>query len=405
MTGEREARMALAALAPLGAEAFAKALLKCGPVELWQGFLAQADSNSWGRKAALVDLPALQRATDAVDARFVIPGDDEWPAGLDDLDRVSVGGQAGCPVGLWVRGNELNPARSAVALVGARAASSYGEQVTVAMAADLAADGISIVSGMAFGIDAAAHRGALGVRGRTVAVVASGVDQPYPAAHADLARAIRETGSLISELPPGVRPTKYAFLARNRIIAALADAVVVVEAALRSGAKNTASWASGLLRPLLAVPGPITSSLSATPNRLLRDGEAILATGASDVMAALSPTGVVEEETRGDPQPIDRLRAELREVREAIGAQEEVTMAELSARTGQAVMDLLGNIWELLDLGWVEEADNGAVRLPGRRGTNRGARGARDGQDGRRAVGQTVRGACDAEERRMDGLR
>ncbi|NHB85801.1 hypothetical protein G7085_17870 [Tessaracoccus sp. HDW20] len=134
--------------------------------------------------------------------------------------------------------------------------------------------------------------------------MASGVDEPYPTAHRGLAASVLGSGSIVSELPPGSRPTKYAFLARNRIIAAMSAAVVVVEAALRSGAKNTASWAGALGRPLLAVPGPATSSLSATPHRLIRDGEAILCTGAPDVEAVLAPLGAgPEAPSRGDPRP------------------------------------------------------------------------------------------------------
>ncbi|AQP46609.1 DNA protecting protein DprA [Tessaracoccus aquimaris] len=369
MVGEREARMALCALVPSGALAFARALLEFGPVALWEAFASQGEATSWGRRALRVDLPALQRATDACGARFIIPGDDEWPAPLAALDVVQVGQQAGQPVGLWVRGQPLR-AEGQVAVVGARAASGYGEQVAVTLAADLAANGRGIVSGLAFGIDAAAHRGALGMRGLSTAVVASGVDEPYPAAHRHLADTLMGSGALVSEVPPGERPTRHAFLARNRIIAALSDAVVIVEAAARSGAKNTASWASALGRPLLAVPGPVTSSLTATPHRLIREGVAILCTGAADVDEVLGPPGAVPEpDGRGAPRPVDALADALLEVRDAVGAGEDVPVAALCLRTGQPMVEVLANVSELVERGWLEEnPDDATVRLPRRRG-------------------------------------
>lgn len=367
MLGEREARMALAGLESLGAIGFAKALAEFGPVDLWDGFVGQAETTTWGRKAAALDLDGLRRATDACGARFLIPGDAEWPVGLSDLDRVQVAQQGGQPVGLWAIGEQLNQLDTAVAVVGARAASGYGEQVALTLAADLAAAGHVVVSGMAFGIDGAAHRGALGVGGRSVAVVACGVDEPYPSAHRQLAAALAETGSIVSELPPGLRPTRYAFLARNRIIAALSSAVVVVEAALRSGAKNTASWASALGRPLFAVPGPVTSSLSATPHRLIRDGEAILCAGAADVESVLAPLGSLPEaESRGEQRPVDRLSPGLFEMREAVLPGEEVVFSQLCARTGQPVLEALANAAELVELGWLEELADGRFRLPRR---------------------------------------
>lgn len=366
MVEDREARMGLAALEPLGALPMAKALDQFSASEVWEGFLRRGDATSWGRRAACIELDAVRRASDACGARFIIPGDDEWPACLADLDLAVVSQQGGQPVGLWVRGAALTGIAGGVAVVGARASSSYGGQVATTLAADLAADGRTIVSGVAFGIDAAAHRGALGVRGVTVGVLASGIDIAYPSAHRELLKAMLERGTIVSEQPPGARPTRYAFLARNRIIAAISGAVVVVEAAARSGAKNTASWASALGRPLLAVPGPVTSSLSSTPHRLIRDGEAILCAGAADVSTVLAPIGSLQETgQRGADRPIDALDAELLVLREAVGAGEEVTPAQLVARTGQRMFDVLAHVAELVERGWLEE-DDGRFRLPGR---------------------------------------
>lgn len=364
---ERRARMGICALAPSGAQLVARALEEFGPVELWEALLQQGESTSWGRRALAVDLEAIERATAACGARFITPGDEEWPHALGELSQVVVAQQGGMPAGLWVKGASLASMARAVAVVGARACTGYGEHAAMTIAADLAAAGRAVISGLAFGIDAAAHRGALGVGGPTVAVLASGLDEPYPTANQRLAEAVTASGVLVSEVPPGYRPTKHAFLARNRLIAALAQAVLVVEAASRSGAKNTATWASALGRPVLAVPGPVTSALSATPHRLIREGEAILVTCSADVEAVLAPIGELEEPSgRGVDQPIDLLAPELREVREAVGKGEVLTPAQLSARTGQTIMEAMAHAAELAEAGWLED-EGGEFRLPGRR--------------------------------------
>ena len=173
--------------------------------------------------------------------------------------------------------------RPAIALVGARACSSYGRSVTRSLARDLAAAGLVVVSGMARGIDGEAHRGALDAGGVTVAVLGCGVDRDYPAAHSELARRICETGLVVSEYEPGVEPAPWRFPARNRIIAGLCRATVVIEARERSGALITADFALEEGREVLAVPGEITSSLSAGTNALLRLG-ATPVTCAGDVL-------------------------------------------------------------------------------------------------------------------------
>jgi DNA processing protein len=194
------------------------------------------------------------------------------------------------------------------------------------------------------------------------------VDDPYPPSNRRLAEAVARAGCLLSETPPGLRPTKQAFLARNRLIAALSEAVVVVEAASRSGAKNTASWAGELARPVLAVPGPIASELSATPHRLIRDGEAILVTSAEEVAQAVAPLDPLREPAgRGQRRPIDSLQPPLLEIREAVAPRESVTPAELARRTGQSVLDVLANAHALVDGGWLDLADDGLFSLPRRR--------------------------------------
>jgi DNA processing protein len=208
-----------------------------------------------------------------------------YPAGLRDA--------ADAPWALIGRGDpallaELDPA-AAVTVVGARRASAYGREVARGLGRELAGAGISVISGLAFGVDACAHRGAL-ESGRTVAVLGCGADIAYPAAHRSLWRRICETGLVLSELPPGAGAWRWSFPARNRIMAALAGMTVVVEAAERSGSLITADLAADLGRDLGAVPGPVGSRLSAAPNHLLAGG-ACLVRDAQDVLDAMLGPG------------------------------------------------------------------------------------------------------------------
>jgi DNA processing protein len=214
--------------------------------------------------------------------RLVCPGDPEWPPGLDDLG-------AARPCALWVRGtSDLRACcQKSLAIVGARAASAYGTHAATQIAADLAGQGWAIISGAAYGIDAAAHGGALAVSGITIAVLACGPDIAYPREHRGLLTDIAIHGALISEYPPGRRPDRMRFLARNRLIAALAlGGTIVIEAAERSGTMTTARCASDLHRPLMAVPGPVTSAMSAGCHALIREQRAVLVTSGADVLMA-----------------------------------------------------------------------------------------------------------------------
>ncbi|MEU1970625.1 DNA-processing protein DprA [Microbacterium sp. NPDC019599] len=217
---------------------------------------------------------------------IVTPADPHWPDQLGDLEEHA-------PLCLWVRGEaaRLSELSSSAALVGARAATSYGEHVAMELAADLAGGGTPIVSGGAYGIDGAAHRAALAVGGLTVAFLAGGADRAYPAGHAQLIGRIADHGVVVSEVPCGSTPTKWRFLQRNRLIAALTAATVVVEAGWRSGAINTAGHAAALSRGLGAVPGPVTSAASAGTHRLLREFGAQCITSATDVRELLAEFG------------------------------------------------------------------------------------------------------------------
>ncbi|MBM7461424.1 DNA-processing protein DprA [Rhodococcus coprophilus] len=238
---------------------------------------------------AAEDLGRLARSG----GRLVTPDDEEWPAwhllGFELL-TTTVDADAP-PLALWVWGerriDELTD--RSVGIVGTRAASGYGEHVTAQVAGDLAVDGWTVVSGAAFGVDAAAHRAALGVGGTTLAVLACGVDRAYPAAHSALLRSVSEAGLVVSEYPPGTTPARYRFLARNRLIAALSAGTVVVEAGWRSGARNTATWARRLGKPVMAVPGPVTSASSQGCHRMIREGEARLVGSAHEVVEECGP--------------------------------------------------------------------------------------------------------------------
>ena len=195
--------------------------------------------------------------------RWVEPGSEDWPKRLDHLEQP--------PPGLWQLGS-IAPTEPAVAVVGSRLATFGGMEIAHSIGRDLGAAGVQVISGMALGIDAAAHMGALEAGGTTVAVLGCGIDVCYPARHAHLRARIAAAGSVITEEPAGTPPLKYNFPKRNRIIAALAHAVVVVEATERSGALSTARWAADLGREVLAVPGSIRARQSSGTNLLIRDG-------------------------------------------------------------------------------------------------------------------------------------
>ena len=256
-----------------------------------------------GQDASLADLRRAERCG----ARLVVPEDDEWPAlplhpltvaahggdGDDQRDRTTA---LVPPVGLWVRGDPPLDATvdRSVAVVGARASTAYGEHVAADLGAQLGERGWTVVSGGAYGIDVAAHRGALAAGAPTVAVLACGVDRAYPAAHATVfARIVDGGGLLVSEWPPGAAPHRHRFLVRNRIIAGLTRGTVVVEAAARSGAQATARRARGLGKQVLVVPGPVTSALSVGCHELLRDEEsgARLVSSAAQVVEAVGDLG------------------------------------------------------------------------------------------------------------------
>jgi len=268
-----------------GDEQAGELVARIGPVTALEEVRAGRGPARFQARRSDLDPDRLLRNLDLLGARVLIPSDPEWPTALDRL-----GSRA--PFCLYVRGPlNLNTASSrAVSIVGARAATSYGEHVAAELAAGCADRHVTVVSGAALGIDAAAHRGALAATGPTIAVLAGGVDRAYPPRNELLISRIAAAGALVSEVPPGASPTRWRFILRNRIIAALSQATCVVEAGSRSGATGTANWADRLGLPVGAVPGPVTSPASYGSHRLLRNG-AVCLTSAEELIELASPIG------------------------------------------------------------------------------------------------------------------
>lgn len=310
----------------------------------WAGLLARAEAARPGR-----DLAAARDAG----VRFVSPGDAEWPGQLDDLGDAR-------PLGLWVRGRPSLRmwALKSVAVVGARACTEYGAHMAATLAAGLAEQGWVVVSGGAYGVDGAAHRGALGAGGATVAVLACGVDRPYPRGHTQLISRIAEQGLVIGELPPGDHPTPSRFILRNRVIAALTRGTVVVEAAHRSGSLVTARAAQRLGRHTMGVPGPATSGLSAGVHGLLR-GEAALVTDVADVVELVGDIGELAPDRRGPVLPRDLLEPAARQVLAALPGRGVARPDEIARSAQTAQDDAIARLYELRALGYVERHGDG----------------------------------------------
>ncbi|MCQ4214171.1 DNA-processing protein DprA, partial [Streptomyces longispororuber] len=234
----------------------------------------------------------------------------------------------------------------------------YGVRIGASLGAGLAERGWVVVSGGAYGVDAAAHRGALGATGATVAVLACGVDRVYPRGHAQLIDRVAEQGLVVGELPPGDHPTPSRFILRNRVIAALTRGTVVVEAAYRSGALGTARWAQRLGRHSMGVPGPVTSSVSAGVHELLRK-EAVLVTDAAEVVELVGEMGELAPERRGPVLPRDLLPRAAARVLAVLPARGTRSVAEIGRGAGATEDETIGKLYELRSLGFVERHGDG----------------------------------------------
>ncbi|MBW8750226.1 MAG: DNA-protecting protein DprA, partial [Propionibacteriales bacterium] len=273
--------------------------------------------------------------------------------------------RGGTPVGLWVKGpgRLADLTARAVAVVGSRSATTYGASVAGDIADTLGEAGHTVVSGAAFGIDQAAHRGALAADGPTIAVLACGADRVYPEAHRQLIDYIAEVGLVVSEAAPGCAPTRIRFLARNRLIAAMSHGTVVVEAAIRSGALNTANWAAGLSRTLMGVPGPVTSAPSAGVHQLIRVRGALLVTDGHEVLEAVAPAGTHTLRHAQEPtRPRDLLTAEQRQVLDAVPVRRGARAAKIAHTAGLAQHRVEAALIGLRADGFVEHA-SGRWRL------------------------------------------
>jgi len=275
--------------------------------------------------------------------RLLIPEDDDWPGwALLSLELARSRGvpDLAPPLALWVRGAAgLDDATTgAVAIVGARAATGYGEHVAGDFAALLARRDVPIFSGAAYGIDGAAHRGALASGGTTVALLGCGVDAGYPAGHVVLLDRIADNGGLVvSEYPPGTPPARHRFLVRNRLIAALSEGTVVVEAGRRSGARNTATTAGVLGKVVMAVPGPITSAMSIGCHELLREAGATLVASVDDVIETVGRLGTPRPDKARATRPTDGLGPDALRVHGALHRREGKSAEQVAAESGVPV--------------------------------------------------------------------
>jgi DNA processing protein len=282
--------------------------------------------------------------------RFLVPGDPEWPTQLDQLDdAITDQGFGGTPPGLWVKGpmplTELSPS---VAVVGSRAASVYGVEMTRALCEHLAISRVPVVSGGALGIDFGAHDATLLAGGATVAVLACGVDRVYPANNRLLLQHLAAELAVVSEQPPGSAPTRPRFLARNRLIAAMTRGTVLVEAALRSGALNTAGWAEALNRPVMCVPGPVTSYTSQGVNNWIRQGRGTVVTHGAEVLELVGGAGEhLVEEPRGEERPRDALSDVERQVLEWVPVSTPAEVDSIARHASLHVRDTVGALRRL----------------------------------------------------------
>jgi DNA processing protein len=301
--------------------------------------------------------------------RLLTPTDEEWPGAALHPTVVATlvhnRKDLAPPWALWVRGQgDLGTLLDrSVAVIGARAATPYGEHCAAELAFGLAERGWTVVSGGAYGIDGAAHRGALAAGGATVAFLASGVDTPYPPGNSRLFERIADSGALVSEWPPGSTPQRHRFLIRNRLIAAVAAGTVVVEAAARSGTGNTASQVGKLGRTLMALPGPVTSAMSVGTHELVRSHGARLVTRVEEVLEEVGRIGDdLAPRRQAEPNDRDRLDPLARQVLEGLPSRGSATPEQIAVDAGLPVGDVL-RVLPALELARVIERREGGWQL------------------------------------------
>lgn len=343
----RLARAYLLAVAEPPAPAMAALIAECGPVEaagrIRDGAVPEAVAKETAARGSREVTDADVARAQEAGMRLIIPEDDEWPhwplLSLQVADGRGIAGMT-CPIALWGRG----PARldeafdRAVTIVGSRAATGYGEHIAAEWAYTLAQSGVTVLSGAAYGIDGAAHRGALAAGGVSAAVLGCGLDAGYPAGHQTLLRRVAEHGIVLSEYADAAPPARHRFLVRNRLLAALSAGTVVVEADRRSGARNTAGTAATLGKAVMAVPGPLTSRTSSGCHEMLRSGAARLVITADDVLEDVGRLGV-DLARRGEPprRGTDRLSGDALRVHDALPPRAGRSVQWIAAESGVPV--------------------------------------------------------------------
>ena len=365
---ERRARVAWSRVLELRRErvsdaphALQSALAEVGHVEAWHrlvdGDLLRSD-NARARVAG-VDVDGELDRVERTGARVVIPGDADWPEALDH-PLVS-------PHLLHVRGQGslTDLSARAVAIVGSRASTGYGEAIAREIGAGAAGRGWTVVSGAAFGIDAAAHQGALAVHGPAIAVLPCGPDRVYPEGNRRLVEAVAEQGVVITELAIGTVAMRHRFLSRNRIIAALSRATLVVEAGLRSGSLNTAGWAEAMRHPVGLVPGPVTQMSSAGCHEWIQKHRGSLVTDTADLLALAGRVGEEVDlpvEQLGPARELDALTPPQRRIHDLLSRSRGTSSGELAAELVLPVEEGFAEIATMSIDGWVEQDDEGRWR-------------------------------------------
>lgn len=363
---ERRARLALSLVTEPGSFSYTMLAHELGGTGLLRALRQDPDRHQALRAAArrlpTVDVDATMAEARGKGLRFVVPGDEEWPAALSDLAAAGpLQKQGGPPIGLWVKGPlRLDAIGDAIAVVGSRSSTMYGEQIAGDLAAELGLAGVATISGAAYGIDYAAHRGAASARATNVAVLACGADLAYPAAHRRMLQHLGEEQAVISEAPPGGAPLRMRFLARNRLIAALAKGTVVVEAAARSGALNTLNWTQRLNRVAMAVPGPISSAPSEGAHEAIRSGMATLVTRAADVLELIGRPGEhLTEVPRGPATARDHLSADLRLLLDAVPVEMAARVDSIAYVASMEIVTARQGLQRLAEHGLVHHDDQG----------------------------------------------
>ncbi len=350
------ARVAWSRLAEPGDLVAAELVAHLGPVEA----LRAVTAGSTARLARFrTRLPGLDPDRDLAvaercGATVLGPSHPHWPTGVQDLEAP--------PFCLYVRGEVrlLGDTRAAgVAVVGARASTPEGEATAVDLAAGIAEAGFVVVSGAAYGIDAAAHQGALVVGGSTIAVLAGGVERAYPPRNAALIDRIAAEGAVVAEVPVGSAPTRSRFLQRNRLIATMTAGTVVVEAGLRSGSLNTARTAADHLRPVGVVPGSVRSPTSAGCHQACRDGYAVLVTDVDEVLELVGGYGMTAPRRRGPERPEDALDPVCRSVLSALPFRRGIGVDALAVNAGVTVGEAIASVGRLEAIGLATRADTG----------------------------------------------